>query len=322
MQVPPSQMAKMEAAARQLLAAGFTTKAAQKDAKECAARAYEYARNLVQSVAQAIPREQRTAAQEDIYFDLPYGAHQWRAKHAEMVCVHLPAAAAHLTAIERMVALYQEIAAAPVNLKPRNADGTLVRIPHRSEAYNPELRAEFMKQAPALAASYAAHVRSIYAHYLAEFGGKVPCDLYPGVHKLTEKQKDKQSMVTNLIGRHSKIVGLDSVRTARHYVLDEATVDKKAAEYGEAVALQWFFKTNLKLGELAGATLHEDSGGYVVVSGRKGDTKIVLRQQRVTKWAPKAREIYSQFPARLYVDGKFTPEAVYAKRFDIAEVEA
>lgn len=319
-----ARLAKSEESARYLLAAGFTTKADQKYAKEHASRAFDMARDMIHGVFLAIPHEERTEAQDAVYCDMPHGPHQWRPKHADLVRAGLPDAAEHLPTIERLVALYAEIKAAPLNLAPRNADGTKVRIPHRSESFNPELRAQFMTQAPALAASYENHIRQVFKRFTSKFAaadGVIPATLYPNEHRLTKAQQDEQAIVTNVIGRHSTIVNVPvrGVRIrgdiVRGYRLDEPKLLRLATKYGEEVAMQWFFKTNLKLGELTSAKLIKDDCGYVVVSGEKDGCNVLLRQQVVSKWAPVSRKVYHQFPALLYVDGKSTPEAAYAKRF-------
>ena len=50
-----------------------------------------------------------------------------------------------------------------------------------------------------------------------------------------------------------------------------------------------------------------------VIANRDGQ-KIVLDQQRVLKFSSKGK-MFHQFPARIYVDGKFYPEAVYKEMF-------
>jgi hypothetical protein len=309
-----ARIAKNEESARYLLAAGFTTKADQKNAKERASRAFDDARDMIQGVFLAIPHEERTEAQDAVYGGMPYGPHQWRAKHAEMVRADLPAAAEHLPTIERLVALYMEIKAAPLNLKPRNADGTPVRIPHRSESFNPALREQFMAQAPALAEAYERHIRHVFALYLKRFGigDLIPANLFPAKgHRLTDEERNQQAVVYSVISGHAERV--EGAFTG--YRLDEAELALQATKYGEEVAMQWFFKTNRKLGELTSAKLVKDSFGYVTVTGEKDGCKVLLRQQVVSKWAPVARKVYHQFPALLYVDGKSTPEAAYADRF-------
>ncbi len=308
------RVTKFENEARSLLAAGFTTKSGQSAAKHAASSAYLGARKLVQDVFLELPRETRTAAQEAIYFDLPDTPHNWRPKHAAAIREHLPAAAEHIPTIERLVALYQEIKAAPVVLAERNADGTKVRVPHRSEAFNPELRDQFMAQAPALAASYERNVRAVFADYLDRFGadGVIPAELYPNEARLTRAQLGQQRIVNNLIARHATPV---NKRTG--YVLDEARLAELAKRYGDEVAMQWFYKTNRKLGVLTNPRLVRDDGANVEVTGTKAGHAIRMAQQVVQKWAPVSREVFHQFPALIYVDGKFTPEADYAKQFDV-----
>lgn len=302
-----------------MLATGFTTKSGQKEASQCASRAFDEARDLVQKVYLAVPNDARTEEQEAVYFGLPLGPHQWRSKHAELIRKNLPAAEVHLPVIERLVALYQSIKAAPVVLEPRNPDGSKIPIPHRSEAYNPELREQFMAQAPALARAYERHIRNDFSYTAALYGidGVIPAILFPKERRLTEAQKDAQAGVDSVISRHATVVAVP----VRGYILDEAELMRRAEKYGEEAALQWFYKTNLKLGQLTKATLHRDNNGDVLVSGEKEGCKVLLRQQVITKWAPVKRELYNQYPARLYLDGQFMPEYDYARRFPDAEAE-
>lgn len=312
------RLARFEQTAQDLLAEGFTTKAGQKEATTCASRAYAEAHSLVMRVFLDIPHDSRTEAQEAVYFGIPDSPHQWRAKHAELIRRDLPTAAQHIPALERLVALYQAIKAAPVNLAPRNPDGSKVRIPHRSEAYNPQLREQFMAQAPALAKMYADGIRARYVLTVEEFAtqGVIPEVLFPKARRLTGAQAAAQALVDGLIRTHSLLVEAP----VKGYVLDEVELARRAQIYGKETALRWFYKTNLKLGQLTCATLHRDANGEVLVSGLKDGCKVVLHQQPVTKWAPVRCEFFHQFPARLYLDGVFTPEAEYAKRFPDAEV--
>ncbi len=87
-----------------------------------------------------------------------------------------------------------------------------------------------------------------------------------------------------------------------------------AEKYGEHAALDWFHKTGAKLGELEDATLLGASGGDVSVNGLRAGRQVSMQQQRILKASPKGK-LFHQFPARIYVDGKFTPEADYIRMF-------
>lgn len=111
------------ARAQAALAAGFTTKAARKAATEELGRAYDEARNAIQSALLATERdaEGRMALDKSaLYYDLPYQLNHWRAKHAEAVkaVVSADVGAPLVAIIDRLVALRAEIVAAPELPKP------------------------------------------------------------------------------------------------------------------------------------------------------------------------------------------------------------
>lgn len=307
-----ARIEKAEAAARSLLAAGFTTKAAQKAAREACTEAFAGVRRQLHTVYLAMPREgQDTEGASALYYGIDY-PHIYKAKHSDAIRKHIPGGAHLISDFERLAALSAEIKAAPITVKlpTRLNDAELPVL--RSDAFNPELRAEFMKQAPALTAEWIAGTRSSYERMVARFDGVVPLS-HPSLDWSRDRtEQARRTAIRKEIARLSMVCD----RVGDTLVLNEDTLAATGKRYGELVALQWFYKTNLKLGELSGAKLHEDRGGYVVVSGEKADgAKVVMKQQRVTKWAPVACELFHQFPARLYVDGKFTEERAYVKRF-------
>lgn len=112
-----ANLQKHQAQAQELLAAGFATKVAQKAAREAACRAYSELKGAVQGVYLALPRQERTQEQSDLYFDFPLYPHEWRAKHVVAIRTALPAAAKYIPAIEEIVALAASIKAQPIVAK-------------------------------------------------------------------------------------------------------------------------------------------------------------------------------------------------------------
>jgi hypothetical protein len=173
---------------------------------------------------------------------------------------------------------------------------------------NPQLRATFEAQAPQLARDYRDYVLRLYTRAYDHFEGKIPCWVKydnPWRYEITVLFRD----VCDTINTHDKPINPTHI-----YVLNEKTLNEKSEKYGDEVAVQWFYKTNEKLGKLEDATLVNDSQGDVVVSGIRDGKKVVLNQQRILKRS-KNGVLFHQFPARLYVDGKFTTEAAYKKLF-------
>lgn len=305
-----ARIEKSEAAARALLAEGFASKAAQGRARELASRAYSDAKSLIEG-----------EGTYEVMCDVPYETNNYRTKHSTLIRTKLPKHSDAVTVIERTVALYQEIKAAPIVPKPTKAQIDRERTEALAQTINQALRDQFMAQAPKLAAEFDAYVRGVFAHYAAKFGDgeSIPADLFPNRDwrvRLTDEQANQQAVVNQIVAPHGRAAG-----SPTRYTLDAAKLAAEAEKYGVAVAMQWFRKTNGKLGELADAALHEDRGGDVRVTGTKPDgAKVDMVQQRVIKWAPVARRAYHQFPARIYLNGQFTPFGDYAKTYGTADI--
>lgn len=105
------------ARAEALLAAGFTTKAARKDANDYLGRAFDDARSALQS---DLLRDRDNEEHRKAYYDLPFQLNHWRARHADAVKAHCSPliAAAALPIIERLVALRAQVQSAPELPKP------------------------------------------------------------------------------------------------------------------------------------------------------------------------------------------------------------
>lgn len=293
-----ARIEKADAAARELLAAGFATKAAQGRARDLASRCYSDAKELIEGYYE---------------LDLPYETNNFRAKHADMVRKLRPQSAEALALVERAVALYVEIKAAPIAPKAERKVNDAGQLAMRSDAFNPVLRAEFMKRAPEIKADYIDEVRAVAAMFAKEFGEAIPASLprkYP-----RSVQADHR-----FFRDHA-----DTIKTGYNeykLVLNEEAVEAKATKYAEMVALQWFYKTNAKLGEMAEATLVRESSGEVIVTGTKADgSKVRMQQQRVLKRGPVSGELFNQFPSHLYVDGKFHTAHEYVAKFADAAAE-
>jgi len=85
---------------------------------------------------------------------------------------------------------------------------------------------------------------------------------------------------------------------------------KMAIEAGKAEAHAFEQKLTRKL---AGVEVTELQGTWYqfTIWGSKDGAKVRLEQNVIWKFAPRSYRSYNQFPARIYVDGKFTPEAKF-----------
>lgn len=84
-------------------------------------------------------------------------------------------------------------------------------------------------------------------------------------------------------------------------------------EYANAVVAEFIGKLAKKLGALTEVkVLRANSNGTFVIVGNLADREVSIEQQKVCKVSTKGL-FFHQWPARIYVDGKFTPEAAFKK---------
>lgn len=104
-----------------------------------------------------------------------------------------------------------------------------------------------------------------------------------------------------------------SVNTVYSNEIDMEAVDAAAHKEAEAVCLAWHKKLVGKLGAVESATLDcAGVGSYVLTVRKAGIAESVrIEQQIVWKTAARSGQWFPQFPARIYVNGKFVPEAKF-----------
>jgi hypothetical protein len=308
----PTRAERYESEARALLAEGFTTKAAQQRAKEQVSRAFSDVRDAMQNVYLNGERNPRASA---VYHDLPSYPHEWKPRHAAMVRADLPGAAVHLEAIERLVSLAAEIKATPILTKIADEKAAKERAIALTQSLNPALRAEFEKQAPEIAADFENYARKTYEILQKKFPDGVPSYI-----ESTGRDRQYRNDVLFLQGMCdiTTKLGPSGIRGASDRIstmtINEVLLKASAEKYGMESALEWFYKTNGKLGELTHATLINDDGGRVHVKGERNGKKIEIVQQRIINVSPLGKAFH-QFPSRIYVEGKFVTELAYQKLF-------
>jgi hypothetical protein len=98
------------------------------------------------------------------------------------------------------------------------------------------------------------------------------------------------------------------------YRVDEQRIDEVAARHAEATIIEWAMKITAKVNEL---TNHEvfamDSTSFTIRGHRNGHA-VVIEQQMIINVSSRGI-LFNQFPARIYVDGKFISEAKYKTMF-------
>jgi hypothetical protein len=98
--------------------------------------------------------------------------------------------------------------------------------------------------------------------------------------------------------------------------IDMAKVEAAAQAEAEATCLAWYKKLASKLGSVESATLHYSGvGSYCLTVTKAGFAESIRIDQQIV-WKVSSRgSWFAQFPARIYVGGKFTPEAKFKAMF-------
>ena len=99
----------------------------------------------------------------------------------------------------------------------------------------------------------------------------------------------------------SKVVGVS-----------EEWLAKCAAEYAQHTVSAFVAKLTKKLQTLSGVDVRRADGATFVITGTLGDKAVRVEQRQTMNVSPKGT-LFHQWPARIYVNGKFTPEAAFKK---------
>lgn len=146
-------------------------------------------------------------------------------------------------------------------------------------------------------------VRFAFQKYCEETGGGI----YQRLHSSSNSAAGKHF---ELCRRYVTAESGYSFSTGSKLVLAEAFLTKEAREFGEASVLGFVAKLIEKLGDIEVRDLTFFGGADFTINARHNGHNIRVDQQTVYKYSARG-SLYCQFPARIYVDGKFTPAARY-----------
>jgi hypothetical protein len=100
-------------------------------------------------------------------------------------------------------------------------------------------------------------------------------------------------------------------RLNSEYVMDQDRVASGAKEFADAVVAAWADKISAKLGEIDNAEVRRMDGYSFAITGNKAGRKVRIEQDMIINVSSKGT-LFNQFPARIYVDGKFMSAAKFA----------
>ena len=167
-----------------------------------------------------------------------------------------------------------------------------------------DLKAALEAYKPNLIEGYSNMVRRSFARMVEAHG-----ECLKGIYN----SRDFARMWSSTVSRCTKHLSAGpTARVTDPIVICEERLARAAGEYADAVVQSWEAKITGKMGELEGASVKRLDGGTFFISGMKNGKKVCIEQTTVLKCSSKGL-LFNQFPARIYVEGKFTSEAAYKK---------
>jgi X-X-X-Leu-X-X-Gly heptad repeat protein len=103
-----------------------------------------------------------------------------------------------------------------------------------------------------------------------------------------------------------------SNRPSAEHTLNADKVALMATKLATLFADDVLAKVNAKTGELTEGAAQYVSGANFLITGKKGDHSVSIEQNQIINVSSKGK-LFNQYPARIYVDGKFISAAKFAK---------
>lgn len=172
------------------------------------------------------------------------------------------------------------------------------------------IAAEFDKLVPGIAKDFENYVRRVTERLFEEYGN---------ARQLVELNNqwgpngDSYRFISRFLST-IKEEGKSPYRWGAPVELNEERLLKEAQRYGEDAVAGFVAKLTKKLSDLEDVDLHfvSTGSGEFTISGCLGDRVVKVEQTQVLKVSSRGTP-FCQWPARIYVDGKFTSEAEFKK---------
>jgi hypothetical protein len=166
------------------------------------------------------------------------------------------------------------------------------------------LHAAIEAHKPALAASFTSRVESMFGYLVSKFGVRMD-----GIYNTTSAKVWRETL--SPLCSHTRA---NDLRRSAEYHLNPEKVAKAAAEYANQTTAAWEAKIQAKLGELDSATVHCLEGVRFRITGTRAGRAVEIQQDMILNVSAKGT-VFNQFPARIYIDRKFTSETAYKRLF-------
>ncbi len=298
--------------------AGFATLTAKKDALADLSKAFNMMTGAIQQRAldKSGPERKFTPELEAVYWGLPDTLNNWRPKHAALVLKVFPEVAAGLAEIDKLVELRAKLNAAEVAPKaPTKAEREeKIRLSATGKVY----ATEFGKLAPELEKDFERYIEGRFKALADRYGLKMVELLgasyaYRGYQQILPEgvRADDVKTYRQLVYRFLTAASLQGHAAPQ---LDRARLDKEAKAYAKQQIDQFVVKLTQKLGDLTDVRIRSVNahGFECVIEGSLRGRRV--RVDQTAKFVVNQHgTAFHQFPALIYVDGKFTTEAAYKR---------
>ena len=158
---------------------------------------------------------------------------------------------------------------------------------------------------PELAARYEAQIRRQYEVLLEKFGptfkGAASAWGHAGSYQVVSPLLDHI--------QQGSFARIDDPR-----ILSEKKLAKFSEQQAHFAVESWAAKIDGKLGELDSVSVNKFGNCAFVIFGSRNGKAIKIEQSVVLKYS-NGGKLFNQFPAHIYVDGKFISEAKYKALF-------
>jgi nucleoid DNA-binding protein len=158
---------------------------------------------------------------------------------------------------------------------------------------------------PELAARYEAQIRRQYEVLLEKFG-----PTFKGAASAWGYTGNWQTvcpLLVNIVEDEARFVHSPKI-------LSEKKLAKFSEQQAHFAVESWAAKIDGKLGELDSVSVNKFGNCAFVIFGSRNGKAIKIEQSVVLKYSNRGK-LFNQFPAHIYVDGKFISEAKYKALF-------
>lgn len=164
-----------------------------------------------------------------------------------------------------------------------------------------DLITAFAAVRPELADRYARQVRGSFEVMVAQHGSDLR-----GIQNSWTLAKTYRKLVAPVLAPRHRIGDVCAI--------DDAKLTKAANEYADAALAQWQAKIEEKMGDLEAVVVGHFGGCRYRISGNRAGKRVSIEQDMIINVSAQGT-LFNQFPAHIYVDGRFTSAANYKKMF-------